>query len=166
MQENLCPSHTFVWAGMPYDLDRPCFSAHAYAGFLKHGKMEINGSFLTTHLPKFPYSNPFPSSTLTNFSQPGNKRSKSVHCSVSAPSQTKESVPWGCDIDSLENASRLQKWLSKEGLPPQKLAIQRVDVGGRGLVALKNIRNGEKLLFVPQNLIITTDSVSPYPGQS
>lgn len=67
-------------------------------------------------------------------------------------------IPWGCEIDSLENASTLQKWLSDSGLPPQKMAIQKVDVGERGLVALKNIRKGEKLLFVPPSLVITADS--------
>ncbi|XXG49342.1 hypothetical protein AAC387_Pa02g3554 [Persea americana] len=35
------------------------------------------------------------------------------------------------------------------GLPPQKMEIDKVDVGERGLVALKNIRKGDKLLFVP-----------------
>lgn len=71
-----------------------------------------------------------------------------------------QKVSWGCDIDSLENASALQQWLMNKGLPPQKMAIQRVDVGERGLVALKNIRKGEKLLFVPPSLFITADSVS------
>ena len=69
-------------------------------------------------------------------------------------------VPWGCDIDSLENAAALQKWLSDNGLPDQKMAIDKVEVGERGLVALKNIRKGEKLLFVPPSLVITADSVS------
>ncbi|KAI5660639.1 hypothetical protein M9H77_19962 [Catharanthus roseus] len=69
-----------------------------------------------------------------------------------------QKVSWGCDIDSLENASALQQWLMNKGLPPQKMAIQRVDVGERGLVALKNIRKGEKLLFVPPSLFITADS--------
>ncbi|KAG0467398.1 hypothetical protein HPP92_018978 [Vanilla planifolia] len=36
--------------------------------------------------------------------------------------------------------------------------IRRVEVGERGLVALKNIRKGEKLLFVPPSLVITADS--------
>lgn len=90
-----------------------------------------------------------------------------VHCSVSTTNDasstkttvTQNTIPWGCDIDSLENASTLQKWLSDSGLPPQKMAIQKVDVGERGLVALKNIRKGEKLLFVPPSLVITADSV-------
>lgn len=90
-------------------------------------------------------------------------RKHQIHCSVSASSDaTKtsvmETIPWGCEIDSLENASALQKWLSESGLPPQKMAIQRVDVGERGLVASKNIRKGEKLLFVPPSLVITADS--------
>lgn len=70
-----------------------------------------------------------------------------------------QNVPWGCDIDSVENASALQKWLSESGLPAQKMAIERVEVGERGLVASKNIRKGEKLLFVPPPLVITADSV-------
>ncbi|TKY47861.1 Ribulose-1,5 bisphosphate carboxylase/oxygenase large subunit N-methyltransferase [Spatholobus suberectus] len=81
-----------------------------------------------------------------------------IHCSVSASGVTQASVPWGCDIDSLENASALQRWLSESGLPPQKMGIERVDVGERGLVAFKNIRKGEKLLFVPPSLVITPNS--------
>ena len=89
-----------------------------------------------------------------------------VQCSVSTgetkttSSSAIQEVPWGCDIDSLENAEALQKWLSDSGLPPQKMAIDKVEVGERGLVALKNIRKGEKLLFVPPSLFITADSVS------
>ncbi|KAH6785193.1 hypothetical protein C2S51_037648 [Perilla frutescens var. frutescens] len=87
-----------------------------------------------------------------------------IRCSVStASSGTTEStvqngVAWGCDADSLENAAALQEWLSESGLPPQKMAIERVEVGERGLIALKNIRKGEKLLFVPPSLFITADS--------
>jgi hypothetical protein len=75
-----------------------------------------------------------------------------------------EKVPWGCDIDSLENAEALQQWLSQSGLPPQKMSIQKVEVGERGLVASKNIRKGEKLLFVPPSLVITADSVRVFLG--
>lgn len=87
-----------------------------------------------------------------------------VQCSISTTESTtkatvSQKIPWGCDIDSLENASALQKWLTDSGLPPQKMGIQKVDVGERGLVALKNIRKGEKLLFVPPSLFITADSV-------
>ncbi|KAK9152374.1 hypothetical protein Syun_010683 [Stephania yunnanensis] len=88
-----------------------------------------------------------------------------IRCSTSTASNetstftTNEKVPWGCDVDSLENASALQKWLSDSGLPQQKMGIKRVEVGERGLVALKNIRKGEKLLFVPPSLVIGTDSV-------
>ncbi|GAA0143965.1 methyltransferase [Lithospermum erythrorhizon] len=67
-------------------------------------------------------------------------------------------IPWGCDIESLENAYDLQKWLAESGLPPQKMGIDRVEVGERGLVALNNIRKGEKLLFVPPSLFITSHS--------
>ncbi|XP_028780711.1 ribulose-1,5 bisphosphate carboxylase/oxygenase large subunit N-methyltransferase, chloroplastic isoform X2 [Neltuma alba] len=81
-----------------------------------------------------------------------------VSASDAAKTAAKETIPWGCEIDSLENASALQRWLSESGLPPQKMAIERVNVGERGLVALKNIRKGEKLLFVPPSLVITADS--------
>ncbi|GMN27570.1 hypothetical protein TIFTF001_001712 [Ficus carica] len=91
--------------------------------------------------------------------------STNIHCSsVSTTDQntkttpTQNAIPWGCDIDSLENASALQKWLSRSGLPDQKMTIERVEVGERGLVALKNIRKGEKLLFVPPSLVISADS--------
>ncbi|KAK4801138.1 hypothetical protein SAY86_021625 [Trapa natans] len=84
-----------------------------------------------------------------------------VRCSVSTSSRTAtegQKIPWGCEVDSLENASALQQWLSDSGLPPQKMAIEKVKIGERGLVALKNIRKGEKLLFVPPPLFITADS--------
>ncbi|XP_074285072.1 ribulose-1,5 bisphosphate carboxylase/oxygenase large subunit N-methyltransferase, chloroplastic [Silene latifolia] len=67
-------------------------------------------------------------------------------------------IRWGCDADSLENAEALQKWLSSSGLPVQKLRIEKVEVGERGLVAVNNVRKGEKLLFVPPELVITPDS--------
>ncbi|XP_043710422.1 ribulose-1,5 bisphosphate carboxylase/oxygenase large subunit N-methyltransferase, chloroplastic [Telopea speciosissima] len=95
-------------------------------------------------------------------------RSNNIHirCSISTTSNdplratnaTNLRIPWGSDIDSLEDSLSLQKWLSESGLPIQKMAIQKVDVGERGLVALKNIRKGEKLLFVPPSLVITADS--------
>ncbi|KAG6572214.1 Ribulose-1,5 bisphosphate carboxylase/oxygenase large subunit N-methyltransferase, chloroplastic, partial [Cucurbita argyrosperma subsp. sororia] len=89
-------------------------------------------------------------------------RRHSINCSVSTSDSARVvatgPIPWGCEIDSLENASALQKWLSQSGLPDQKMAIQRVDVGERGLVALKNVRKGEKLLFVPPSLVISADS--------
>ncbi|KAF7833200.1 ribulose-1,5 bisphosphate carboxylase/oxygenase large subunit N-methyltransferase, chloroplastic [Senna tora] len=100
-------------------------------------------------------------------------RKPQIHCSISASDAssrtavTESAIPWGCEIDSLENASGLQRWLSESGLPPQKMAIERVDVGERGLVALKNVRKGEKLLFVPPSLVITADSEwsSPEAGE-
>ncbi|CAM8999626.1 unnamed protein product [Rhodiola kirilowii] len=90
-------------------------------------------------------------------------RRNTIRCSISTsdPSKAKanqNTITWGCDVDSLENASDLQKWLSDSGLPPQKMAIENVEVGERGLVALTNIRKGEKLLFVPTSLFITSDS--------
>ncbi|XVE72577.1 hypothetical protein DITRI_Ditri11bG0049400 [Diplodiscus trichospermus] len=124
---------------------------------------ESSRIFHTILLPAFSpqlskprYSHSYPSLCL--------KKVRSLQCSVST-SETKPTssnamleVPWGCDIDSLDNAEALQKWLSDSGLPPQKMAIDKVEVGERGLVALKNIRKGEKLLFVPPSLFITADS--------
>ncbi|KAI5406591.1 ribulose-1,5 bisphosphate carboxylase/oxygenase large subunit N-methyltransferase, chloroplastic [Lathyrus oleraceus] len=82
----------------------------------------------------------------------------SLSATASETSAFMETIPWGCENDSLENSSSLLKWLSQSGLPSQKMAIDKVDVGERGLVALKNIRKGEKLLFVPPSLVITPDS--------
>jgi len=87
-------------------------------------------------------------------------RKLQVRCSVSAGATPQNAVAWGCEIESLESASALQRWLSESGLPEQKMGIDRVEVGERGLVALKNIRKGEKLLFVPPSLVITPDSVT------
>ncbi|KAL3332635.1 hypothetical protein AABB24_032940 [Solanum stoloniferum] len=92
-----------------------------------------------------------------------NRLNVSIRCSSISTTETTKStktqkIPWGCETDSLENASNLQKWLSESGLPSQKMDLQRVDVGERGLVANNNIRKGEKLLFVPPSLFITADS--------
>ncbi|CAA7050960.1 unnamed protein product [Microthlaspi erraticum] len=96
---------------------------------------------------------------------PASRCRPGIHCSVSAGETTRRSVEeevpdisWGCEIDSVENATSLQKWLSDSGLPPQKMSIDRVDVGERGLVASQNLRKGEKLLFVPPSLVISADS--------
>ncbi|PIA65466.1 hypothetical protein AQUCO_00100751v1 [Aquilegia coerulea] len=93
-----------------------------------------------------------------------------VRCCITTTTtanQKKNPISWGCDTDSLENASALQKWLSEAGLPPQKMSLQRVEVGERGLVALKNIRKGENLLFVPPSLVISANSEwsSPKAGE-
>ncbi|KAA8526632.1 hypothetical protein F0562_008165 [Nyssa sinensis] len=123
---------------------------------------EASRFFRTTLIPSFSQnSNPL-HRTSHSHSQPILRRN-TIRCSVSTSGDTTKTtenqrIPWGCDIDSLENASALQKWLSDSGLPPQKMAIERVEVGERGLVALKNIRKGEKLLFVPPSLVITADS--------
>lgn len=67
---------------------------------------------------------------------------------------------WGCDPQSIENGSLLQDWLTREGLAKQKLVLDRVDSGGRGLVATQSLRQGERLLFVPSRLLISAESVS------
>ncbi|KAM0922528.1 hypothetical protein ACQ4PT_006037 [Festuca glaucescens] len=85
---------------------------------------------------------------------------RAAAASTSAPAQreAEAGVPWGCEIESLESAASLERWLTASGLPEQRLALEKVDIGERGLVALKNVRNGEKLLFVPPSLVITADS--------
>ncbi|XP_015169009.1 ribulose-1,5 bisphosphate carboxylase/oxygenase large subunit N-methyltransferase, chloroplastic isoform X2 [Solanum tuberosum] len=114
-----------------------------------------------------PFSNKLDGITNSHFSSyklyRRNKLNISIRCSsISTTEATKstktQNIPWGCETDSLENASNLQKWLSESGLPSQKMDLQRVDVGERGLVANNNIRKGEKLLFVPPSLVITADS--------
>jgi len=105
---------------------------------------------------------PLPHSYSSSFSRTrGRAPIRASAASASAPAQREAAagVPWGCEIESLESAASLERWLIDSGLPEQRLAIQRVDIGERGLVALKNIRKGEKLLFVPPSLVITADSV-------
>ncbi|KAI4324605.1 hypothetical protein MLD38_030076 [Melastoma candidum] len=117
---------------------------------------------LHSHPPHNPH---FASASFLWNSPPPAATASRLRCSVSTtpnssvlPAADRTSIAWGCEIESLESASGLQQWLSQSGLPPQKMAIQRVEVGERGLVALKNIRKGEKLLFVPPSLFITADS--------
>lgn len=91
-----------------------------------------------------------------------------IRCTISTTGSTSDTarssvgpqgIQWGCEIDSVENAAALQKWLTESGLPPQKMDIQKVEVGERGLVAVNNVRKGEKLLFVPPKLVISANSV-------
>ncbi|XP_019194626.1 PREDICTED: ribulose-1,5 bisphosphate carboxylase/oxygenase large subunit N-methyltransferase, chloroplastic [Ipomoea nil] len=121
---------------------------------------EASTIFQSTLLPPFSQSRRALSSPICHTFFRRNPTSfTTIRCSsVSTEAAKIQTVPWGCDTDSLDNASALQKWLSDSGMPPQKMAIQRVDIGERGLVALKNIRKGEKLLFVPPSLVITADS--------
>ncbi|KAJ4730248.1 Ribulose-1,5 bisphosphate carboxylase/oxygenase large subunit N-methyltransferase, chloroplastic [Melia azedarach] len=124
---------------------------------------EASRSFHTTLLPTFSHLHKPQSQTFFTTAPRRRCAHQVIHCSVSTTNDakttvTQNTIPWGCDIDSLENASALQKWLSDSGLPQQKMAIQKVDVGERGLVALKNVRKREKLLFVPPSLFITAES--------
>ncbi|KAH9606652.1 hypothetical protein KSS87_013087 [Heliosperma pusillum] len=100
--------------------------------------------------PKKPIK--FLCSTTSTTSNDTSTKSSSTKTTMVSP------IQWGCDADSLENAEALQKWLSSSGLPAQKLRIEKVEVGERGLVAVNNVRKGEKLLFVPPSLVITPDS--------
>ncbi|AQK54829.1 Rubisco methyltransferase family protein [Zea mays] len=106
------------------------------------------------HLRPLPHS--YSSSSRTRGCAP--VRASAASASAPAQREIAAGVPWGCEIESLESAASLERWLIDSGLPEQRLAIQRVDIGERGLVALKNIRKGEKLLFVPPSLVITADS--------
>ncbi|CAK9213527.1 unnamed protein product [Sphagnum troendelagicum] len=88
-----------------------------------------------------------------------------IFCVLQQQQQRKEhhdrkrtGVDWGCDPLSLENGTLLKEWLSTEGLAKQKLELERVESGGRGLVAKQSLRQGERLLFVPSRLIITAQS--------
>ncbi|KAJ0986909.1 hypothetical protein J5N97_005265 [Dioscorea zingiberensis] len=111
-------------------------------------------AFSSSFLPRFP-----PNPPRHHLAAASLCPRTTTRCSLSAAAPSgSRTVPWGCEIESLESAEGLQKWLSDSGLPPQKMSIQRVDIGERGLVALKNIRKGEKLLFVPPSLVITADS--------
>ncbi|KAI4981652.1 hypothetical protein ZWY2020_022144 [Hordeum vulgare] len=67
-------------------------------------------------------------------------RAAAASASASAPVQREavSGVPWGCEIESLESAASLERWLTASGLPEQRLALEKVDIGERGLVALKN----------------------------
>ncbi|KAM7503793.1 hypothetical protein LguiB_002697 [Lonicera macranthoides] len=133
---------------------------------------EASRIFHTTLLPTFsqnPTTPPVKTSSIHTL--PLSRRTK-IRCSSTSTSSNSDTarttaapqpIPWGCEIDSLENASALQKWLSESGLPPQKMDIEKVDVGERGLVALTNIRKGEKLLFVPPSLVINADSEWSFP---
>ncbi|KAK7327285.1 hypothetical protein VNO80_31652 [Phaseolus coccineus] len=114
-------------------------------------------TFFSTLLPSFRPHAHVPHRSLTL------PRKFQVRCSVSAGATPQNAVAWGCEIESLESASALQRWLSESGLPPQKMGIDRVEVGERGLVALKSIRKGEKLLFVPPSLVITPNSEWSHP---
>ncbi|KAJ8899372.1 hypothetical protein K2173_018346 [Erythroxylum novogranatense] len=124
-------------------------------------------SLLPPFTPLRKPNRPFLAVCYPSFSMKKRYYLRMVRCSSSSVSmgdtttKTKNGtqiVPWGCNIDSLENAEALQNWLYLSGLPSQKMAIQKVEVGERGLVALKNVRKGEKLLFVPPSLVITADS--------
>lgn len=132
---------------------------------------EASRIFHTLLIPTFSQnpSHPFLNKTPGSLSHSIFKRNILIRCSITTtntnadttkkPTGNPQKIPWGCDMDSPENASGLQKWLSHSGLPPQKMGIEKVEVGERGLVAFTNIRKGEKLLFVPPPLFITADSV-------
>lgn len=121
---------------------------------------EVSRNFHSTFIPTFsiPYHR-----TFSHIPQANQRRNSIFRCSIStagdaARTPVIQTIPWGCEVDSLENSEALQRWLSDSGLPPQKMTIQTVDVGERGLVAQNNVRKGEKLLFVPPSLFITSDS--------
>lgn len=125
-----------------------------------HGAVSLRSSFLppaavsAAFLPS-PHLAPSPSlclSTVVSSALPGTKDTQKDK------DRKRTSVSWGCDPQSIENGSLLQDWLTNEGLAKQKLVLNRVDSGGRGLVATQSLRQGERLLFVPSRLLIFADS--------
>ncbi|WZZ31819.1 hypothetical protein YC2023_015220 [Brassica napus] len=44
-------------------------------------------------------------------------------------------ISWGCNIDSVENATSLQRWLTNSGFPPKKMAVDSVDIREREVCA-------------------------------
>ncbi|CAN6841852.1 unnamed protein product [Brassica oleracea] len=40
-------------------------------------------------------------------------------------------ISWGCNIDSVENATSLQRWLTNSGFPPKKMVVDSVDIRER-----------------------------------
>jgi hypothetical protein len=49
------------------------------------------------------------------------------------------------------------QWLRARGLPHQQLVARECGAAGRGLVAISRIRQGEALLRVPRQLVLTAD---------
>ncbi|KAL5229284.1 hypothetical protein ABZP36_017549 [Zizania latifolia] len=90
----------------------------------------------------------------------GGVRASAASTSVSTLVQREATVGvlWGCETESLEGSASLERWLAASRLPEQRLFIQWVDISEWGLIALKNICKGEKLLFVPPSLVISADS--------
>uniref|UniRef100_A0A1D1XE40 SET domain-containing protein 4 n=1 Tax=Anthurium amnicola TaxID=1678845 RepID=A0A1D1XE40_9ARAE len=131
---------------------------------------EVSRTFRSSLLPHFPRNQPARPRQCGAPRVAPRRSLTTTRCSISTASGStsgvseRGAVPWGCEIESLGNAEELQRWLSESGLPPQKMGIERVEVGERGLVALKNIRKGEKLLFVPPSLVITADTAWSSPG--
>ena len=67
---------------------------------------------------------------------------------------------WGWDGSYSIDMGILESALSAEGLPRQKVALQAVPEGERGLVARQAIGKGESLLYVPESALIFVDTVS------
>ena len=75
------------------------------------------------------------------------------------PQEKAVATAWGWDGKTGRDIGALEKWLRGRGLPAQKVDLQLVKEGGRGLVALQSIGKGEGILEIPANLIITPDTV-------
>ncbi|KAL4447375.1 hypothetical protein ABPG77_007408 [Micractinium sp. CCAP 211/92] len=58
------------------------------------------------------------------------------------------------------DGSSLLRWLEARGLPPQKVAAVAVPGAGRGLAATRAIPQGEPLLLVPQQAVITPEAAA------
>ena len=69
-------------------------------------------------------------------------------------------VPWwGWDGSYDDDMGTLEAALSAQGLPPQKVMLKPVPEGDRGLVTRQAIGKGDRLLDIPESLLITMDTV-------
>ena len=75
------------------------------------------------------------------------------------PQEKAVATAWGWDGKTGRDIEALEKWLRGRGLPAQKVELQLVKEGGRGLVALQNIGKGEGILEIPADLLITEETV-------
>lgn len=83
------------------------------------------------------------------------------------PLQDKATAPWGWEPGTGREEvplGALEQWLRTKGLPEQRVALGLVKEGGRGLVAQRDIGQGEALLFVPSQLMMTAEEVRGTEG--
>lgn len=67
---------------------------------------------------------------------------------------------WGWDGSADEDMGALESWLRSEGMPPQAVTLNPVQEGERGLFAKEEIGKGEALLFIPEKMLILSETVN------